>query len=151
MHWNGHVWQIVASLNSLTIPSAHRFTLGPVVAAGPTSFWILGNLLHAPFLLHWTGTAGGWKRIDVPAANTIYGIVRDGNRGLWLYAYNEDNTWTLDHYSAGTWTQYPIPSTSGGSPVIYSMASIPGTQSVWAVGTVFSAGKYKGVILKYGK
>jgi hypothetical protein len=150
MHWNGHVWRIVASLKSLTLPSAHRFTLGPVVAAGPKDFWILGNLLHAPFLLHWTGAAAGWKRIEIPAANSIYGVVQDGHRGLWLYVYHEDTTSTLDHYSAGTWTQYPLPTTPGG-PDIYSMAWIPGTQSVWAVGPALSEGRYRGVILKYGR
>ncbi len=148
MHWNGRSWRIVASLNSLTIPSAHRFTLGPVVAAGPNDFWILGNLLHAPFLLHWTGAAAGWKRIEIPA-DSIYRIVRDGNQGLWLYVYMQDGTSALDHYSAGTWTKYPVPSTPGGAPDIYSMASIPGTQSVWGVGPSLSNGRYRGVIIKY--
>lgn len=150
MHWNGRSWTIVASLNSLSIPSAHGFTLGGVVAAGRQDFWVLGNLVHAPFLLHWTGPAAGWKRIEIPAANVIYGIARDGNRGLWLYTYNLDGTWTMDHYSAGTWTQYPVPTTSGVSPFINSMASIPGTQSVWASGSAFWDGTAKGVILKYG-
>jgi len=120
------------------------------VAAGPRDVWVAGNLLHAPFLLHWTGAAG-WKRIDLPpTADDFDGIVRDGNHGLWLYVTNKDTSSYFYHYSAGIWTQYPIPATPGGHPTIYSMAWIPGTQSVWAAGTFLSAGKYKGVVLKYG-
>jgi hypothetical protein len=115
---------------------------------------VLGNLTHAPFLLHWAGPTSGWSMVDLPAgSNTVYGMTQDGQGGLWLYVYREDQTWQFYHYSAGTWTQQPVPTAPGGSNFLYSMSWIPRTHSVWAVGQALpsaTATKYQAVILKFG-
>jgi hypothetical protein len=113
MHWNGKSWGVV-SLGAIRLPSPAKYRLGPIMATGPRDLWVIGNLTHAPFLLHWAGSATGWSRVDPPAGtNTIDGIVQDGHGGLWLYAYREDATWQFDHYNARTWTQQPSSGRTG--------------------------------------
>ena len=153
MHWNGKSWSVV-SLGAVKIPALRTVHLGPIVASGPRDVWVLANVVHAPFLLHWTGPASGWSQVSLPASTVaVYGMTQDGGGGLWLYVYREDQTWQLDHYDAGSWTQEGVPTEPGGFTTIYSMAWIPGTHSVWAAGTSSSSAptaKMQGVILKYG-
>jgi hypothetical protein len=153
MHWNGRSWSVV-SLGAIKLPSPTKYRLGPTIATGPRDLWVVGNLVHAPFLLHWAGSATGWSRVDLPpGSNTVYGMTQDGHGGLWLYVYREDQTWQFDHYSAGAWTQQPVPTAPGGTNFLYSLSWIPGTHSVWAVGQALpsaTATKYQAVILKYG-
>ena len=153
MHWNGKSWRVV-SLGAIKLPQPTKYRLGPIVATGPRNLWVVGNLVHAPFLLHWAGSAGGWSRVDLPTgSNSIDAMAQDGHGGLWLYAYSEAGTWQFDHYNAGNWTQQPVPTEPGGSNLLYSMSWIPGTHSVWAVGQALpsaTATKLQAVILKYG-
>ena len=153
MHWNGKSWSVV-SLSAIKLPSPTEYRLGPIVATGPRDLWVLGDLTHAPFLLHWTGPVGGWSRVDLPAGtNTIYGMTSDGAGGLWLYAYLEDQAWQFDRYTDGLWTHQPVPSTAGGFATVYSMALIPGTHSVCAVGASLpstTATNFEATILKFG-
>lgn len=152
MHWNGVSWQQVP-MSHLRLPSVSKFTLGPWVASGPRDLWVVGNLLHAPFLLNWAGQGKGWTRVSVPAGtNFIYGAAADGSRGIWLYAYQENGTWAFLHYQAGAWTRYHVPTVPGGFTQLYSMTVIPGTHSIWAAGASLapSATKNLAVLLKYG-
>jgi hypothetical protein len=52
----------------------------------------------------------------------------------------------------GAWTRYHVPVVPGGFTQLNSMTLIPGTHSIWAVGTSLarSATKSFAVLLKYG-
>lgn len=152
MHWNGSSW-LPVQMGHLRLPSVSKFTLGPWAANGPRNLWVVGNLLHAPFLLNWAGPTRGWTRVSIPAGTTsIDAAAADGNGGVWLYAYLENQTWAFLHYQAGAWTTYHVPTVPGGFTQVYSMNLITGTHSIWAAGTSLarSATKSLAVVLKYG-
>jgi len=109
MHWNGSSW-LPVPMSHLRLPAVSKFTLGPWAASGPHNLWVVGNLLHAPFLLKWAGQTNGWTRVSIPV-RTIFidGAAADGSDGIWLYAYLENGTWAFLHYQAGAWTRYRVP------------------------------------------
>jgi hypothetical protein len=108
-------------------------------------------------LLHWDGTdwdrAGGSR----PAGELLGPIAPDGHGGLWLYAAKSKKTFPFQapffvHYSRGTWKTYAAPTSPVGPIFISAIALIPGTRSLWGVGTIQSGGfTTKGsVIIKFG-
>lgn len=82
-------------------------------------------------------------------------MTQDGHGGIWLTAdsavnFNLVQSWY--HYNGGRWTRSLVPSPRGYNNLVFAMAWIPGTTSVWADGEAdANAGVHTvGVIAKYG-
>jgi hypothetical protein len=117
------------------VPSAH----GPWVAV---RYWCCSEPGGA--LLHWTGSR--WQIIKAPLDSTgaLGPLAQDGHGGLWITSDGN----TIYHYSAGTWS---APVNIGLT--VTAMRLIPGTDSVWASGSVADPdgqGDSIGAVAKYG-
>jgi hypothetical protein len=83
----------------------------------------------------------------------IDAVTPDGPGGIWLAAETGlDFVPYLYHYNDGRWTRKLDPAPSGYSDMMFGMAWIPGTHSVWADGEAdANTGTHTvGVIAKYG-
>ncbi|HXA62832.1 MAG TPA: hypothetical protein VNW94_27105 [Streptosporangiaceae bacterium] len=97
-------------------------------------------------LLHWNGTT--WVESRVPGENPLLApFASDGKSGFWSGALNG----RIYHYQAARWTSTPTPTAKGGHGMqVGSLAWIPGTTSVWGLGSVANDLADTSVLLKYG-
>lgn len=157
MHWNGSAWRTVA-LPKASVPTGDSVSYGSPVATGPRSVWLVrtiwsGRTLLSTALLHWDGS---WHvPVRVPLATTGIGqISQDGHGGLWMQAWQRSSSSYreyLYHYAGGVWSRESVPAMTGTQASIFNMTWIPGTRSLWAIGTLTtSGGVVTGDILKYG-
>jgi hypothetical protein len=162
-HWTGTKWQAIslAGLHLAKNTALDPFGVG-IYAAASNNVWIASDLLgdaeQQPIpggvLGHWNGKT--WTSVKVPT--TIYAsgaVTSDGHGGVWLAAtLNAAGTKTVvEHYSAGKWSYQVVTPPAGYTLAINALESIPGTQSVWGVGSITKSmgnGETQGVILKYG-
>jgi len=151
MHWNGVRW-IKVGLPVLPLPSNATVSYSNITAVGPRDAWVMRTISYkssppSTAMLHWNG--GAWLTTASPA-DVVGSLVPDGHGGLWADGIdiNPGGFWYLYHLARGHWTQFTPPGVFIHSPE--ELTRIPGTRSVWATGSNFSAKSYYGVILKYG-
>ena len=162
MHWDGRSWRLLPIPKPARIPPKSTEYVGGLTAAGPDSVWLTRDIqtgsqgARSLYLMHWDGRS--WHRIGFRFPTSFAGeAAQDGHGGLWLAANGvaPGYHWYFDHLLAGgTWTRQAMPArgqvglAQNGSP----MQLIPGTRSVWAVGSLFPPNnKYViGAIFKYG-
>jgi hypothetical protein len=158
MYWNGKSWRSIA-VPKVKVPAGQSsFDTASVATAGPRDLWWSFRADNGTTnatrsgLLHWTGTA--WHAIAVPAAIAyVEAMTPDGHGGIWLAAGTGlDLAQYWYHYTSGRWTRTPVPSPKGYTIMLFGMALIPGTASVWADGEAdANTGAHTvGVIEKYG-
>jgi hypothetical protein len=131
-----------------------------VVASSASDAWIFpassGQIGDSYYnynsALHWNGTA--WHAIALPAAiSDVDAMTPDGHGGIWLTAGTGlDLVQYWYHYDGGHCTRSLVPSPRGYGNMVFGMAAIPGTTSVWADGEAdANTGTHTvGVIAKYG-
>jgi hypothetical protein len=144
--YNGRAWQRVK------LPVA-PMAIGTV---GRNGLWVVGPTVataaKSAGLLHWNGVA--WRVIALPAAiSYVDAMTQDGHGGVWLSAgIGPDLVQYWYHYADGHWTRSLVPSPRGYSNMVFGMAWIPGTTSVWADGEAdANTGTHSvAVIAKYG-
>jgi hypothetical protein len=158
MYWNGRSWRSIA-VPKVKVPAGQTsFDTASVATTGPRDLWWsyradneTTNATRSG-LMHWNGTT--WHAIAVPAAIAYVGaITPDGHGGIWVAAgtgLELAQYWY--HYTGGHWTRTPVPSPKGYSIMLFGMAWIPGTASIWADGEAdANTGAHTvGVIEKYG-
>ncbi len=152
MHWNGKKWAAVG-LPLLPLPSGAKVSYSNLTAAGPRDAWLVRTISYSSrppvtAVMHWTGRS--WLTTAGPA-DIVGSMAPDGNGGLWADGIdiNPGGFWFLYHLAAGHWTQYTPPGVNTHSPT--PLTHIPGTRSLWAVGSAFGQKGFSGVILKYGR
>jgi hypothetical protein len=140
-HWDGHKWR-ATPVPDLGLGSPSIVWVTGIAAIGPDDIWAgilaLANGGLSGFVLHWNGKA--WARARLPFAGIPEGpVTTDGHGGIWMVAEANANkeSWFW-HFSAGRWTKTPVPSRFGEQPQVLSLAWIPGTRSMWAIGDVFA-------------
>jgi len=151
-HWNGRQWKATP----FPVPAAADSGFSEVAVQGiaavkPDDVWAdvadIGSFSskgQGAFLMHWNGRAWAWP--PFPYTGVAFSpVTADGHGGLWLILATKDKKSWFCHYSAGRWTRTPVPNSS----LPQLLASIPGTNSQWAVGDAsdFDVGT---AILKYG-
>jgi hypothetical protein len=138
LRFNGRSWGRVRS-KALT-----GLQLGALLALSPGNVWVDGG----PFLLHLRGTA--WTRVAFPAwPVTPFSMAPDGRGGLWMdnFSINALTGPTVVHLSgAGRWRQYRVPR----SGLMFDLARIPGTASLWGTGDVATLTGVDAAIWAYG-
>ncbi len=139
-HWDGQSWSVVPSPNQGTVPNQVN-ALNGVTALSGQNVWAVGTssnrqLRNAQQTLieHWNGST--WTIANSPTTTGVHGLV-----GVTSHANND--VWALDttqtqssflHWNGTQWTTmqalYP-----GSNPALNGIANIPGTATVWAVGS----------------
>jgi hypothetical protein len=158
MYWNGKSWRSLA-VPKVKVPAGQTsFDTASVATTGPRDLWWSYRASSETTsamrggLLHWNGAA--WHAIAVPAAIVyVEAMTPDGHGGIWLAAGTGlDLAQYWYHYTDGRWTRTPVPSPKGYNVMLFGMAWIPGTVSIWADGEAdANTGAHTvGVIEKYG-
>jgi hypothetical protein len=155
-HWNGHAWQAtpLPGLGLGSDPGIVGDVVG-IAAVSPDDVWAdigtnasTGTNPPGTIVLHWNGTK--WARIGFPYAGAASSpVASDGHGGIWLAMFSGSGAqapvW-LCHDSGGHWTRTSVTSLSS---LIFYLAWIPGTRSLWAEGDQAANG-VNAVVLKYG-
>jgi hypothetical protein len=143
MHFDGTMWSVVTVPKAL-IPSPAG--LAQIVALSPSNVWgtVTNNTSGPLILLHWNGTV--WRKAagSPPTGELLGAIASDGQGGVWLYATKPISKPPFVkpffvHYAHGKWTIVAAPTSPLGVVFISALALIPGTRSLWAVGSIRTA------------
>jgi hypothetical protein len=158
MRWDGTSWQTV-KLPKLAPVQGQPWAPSGMVALSDSNVWLSELVQGSPGtgtrpnnvdLLHWDGST--WTKVAENASMQFEpGLTSDGNGGFWLTASNSVTSY-LFHYT-GTWTKVVAPTESGYNDAAGSLVLIPGTTSVWGLGTLQPAsggGPAESAILKRG-
>jgi hypothetical protein len=141
-HFNGTSWQQV----SATPLAGLQFN--DIRALSSTSVWVaaVANGGGGPaYLVHFHGT--GWSRIQVPWSGLqVYSPTPDGLGGLWMTGQvtSTGKGYFIHLGAGGTWSAFA----ANGLPA--ELAPIPGTHSLWGVGSKRSTTNSSAVIWAYG-
>ena len=161
MHWNGRSWRSI-SLPGLTPVSGHAWVPVAVLGQGPASAWVEEIPAATPgggsppppglWLLHWNGSA--WTKVLHDGThNYSPDLASDGNSGLWLTGFNSTTlAYSFVHFAGGLLTRTAVPSQAGFVASAGDLSLIPGTISLWALGslTPTGPGSTESDILKFG-
>lgn len=129
---------------------ASGYTLPEVVAASASSIWIgddqrnssFSQQMGPGFALHWNGLS--WTQTPSSVLATNQGITRDGHGGLWM---GPDGHWTARAWDDTT------PGPAFGSAQSYAfaaLANVPGSSTIWGVGSISRSGGMGPMIASYG-
>jgi hypothetical protein len=165
MAFNGRTWR-TTPVPHIALTSSQTADPTAITAVNTHDVWAAGQIIDTssevnpvikPFLLHWNGAR--WAVVKVPYEGAAQGtIAQDGRGGVWLSVLIIGNDGVprgyILHYRNGAWTRVAVPARDAETTTPYGLAWIPGTDSVWGVGTEFpTAGMlnpYPAVIYKYG-
>jgi hypothetical protein len=140
-HWNGQKWSIIPSPS----PNNYANVLRTIAADSANDIWAVGYQIATSqsyphsLIEHWDGSH--WSVI--PAAPTInnvdslYGVTAFASNNAWAvgeYAgISNQNPMLIEHWNGKKWSVVSGPKSSS-TAILSSVARIPGTTSVWAVG-----------------
>jgi len=139
--WNGTTWKRV-KVGALPALGPDDFTLlRDLDAPSAKDIWILADVVRpgtagSVHILH--GNGARWKRAKVPLPRdgVILDIASDGKGGVWITADAANTmetagteTLLLHRLPSGTWRR------TSTKVLAYGLARVPGTTSLWAVGT----------------
>jgi hypothetical protein len=144
LHWDGARWQQVASPN---LPST-EYNLQGVTALSATDAWAVGtrteNGRTLTLIEHWDGSA--WTVI--PGPNTA----RPESTLRRVAATAPDDVWAVGragtgadaqplalHWNGTTWNNVALPRVSAPFSELVSVATVPGSGEIWAVGAYADA------------
>jgi hypothetical protein len=153
-HWDGTSW------SEVTAPSAGVASVlySIVSVPGTNELWAVGyyssNNSNYALLEHWDGTQ--WTVFPSPS-------IPSNNAGLQsVTAFSSTNVWAVGWFTSPTggeqtlieqwdgtsWTVVPSPNTSSDN-VLFSIAPVPNTAELWAVGTDGGSGKYDKTLIEH--
>ena len=152
-HWNGKAWA-AAPVQPTSLPAGA--TLDSILASRGGHIWIGGGATNAKggtseFAAELSGST--WKTITVPAtASTrdfaLTSMAPDGHGGIW--AIGGDLTAAsvrIWHFTGGAWTG---PTFGSFKRILFQLAAVPRTSSVWGVGAVPRGAGAEGLIALAG-
>ncbi len=165
-HYDGKTWR-KAALPKLALPAGEVLDGSAIDAIGRNDVWATAVPVSATtggsepgiVALHYNGKA--WARVKVPYPVTLvdgpFLVAQDGKGGIWLSADQLSSGAYrpfLYHDSGGHWTRIAPPAGHGDATELLSMAWVPGTRTLWAVGHELPfpsdpGGTEQGVILGY--
>lgn len=142
VHYTGTSWQPV------TDPALSGLLFFGIRALSSTNVWaIAGNGSGGQAqLVHFDGSA--WTSVKAPYSGiTLDNFAPDGHGGFWLDSSTSRSNTSVLHYSAtGQWSRITL--TPGGMGPI---APVPGTRSLWGVGSVATPTASSARIWEYGQ
>ncbi|HEV2241875.1 MAG TPA: hypothetical protein VGR98_12600 [Streptosporangiaceae bacterium] len=142
MHFNGRSWRPVTAkaLSGLGFAEIRALTRNDIWATA-----IAGRSNTPAWLVHFNGTQ--WTRIRIPWKVVPDRITADGQGGLWLTAVGltTGQPFVVHRTASGRWSRTPL------STLLFGLALIPGTASLWGVGSATARTGGNAVIWAYGK
>src|SRR5579863_7486571 len=147
--WNGKTWRTIPSpsllggnniLTAVTAPSLHdAWAVGSFAPDG-------GGHLIQTLIEHWNGVQ--WSMVMSPnpgtSSNYLNGIAAVSATNVWAVGQDMSNTeqysaaMTL-HWDGTAWSAITSPNPGADGSTLFGVASIPGTQQFWAVGTYYNS------------
>ncbi|HEY2550403.1 MAG TPA: hypothetical protein VGI64_07480 [Streptosporangiaceae bacterium] len=136
LHWNGTAWKAVKLPAKLPgLPSS-------IMAVSDHDVWIGGghpNARHgtSEYVAQFTGKALHVSKLKVRATGSDFHMIRlvsDGHGGIWGVAANLTVTITRVWHRTGSAWHGPLNISFGHDSLLFSIAHVPGTTSMWGVG-----------------
>ncbi len=130
-HWNGSQWSVVPNPKNLLVSRLYSIT-----ALSTSNVWAVGysyvhQKLH-PLIEHWNGTI--WMITPTPSSSSILdGVAAVSITDIWAVGSGGAGT-LIEHWNGTTWSIVPSPSPGDYESEFNAVASIPGSNDVWAVG-----------------
>jgi hypothetical protein len=141
MHFNGRSWRPVtaSALSGLSFGGIRAFSRTDIWA---TAIAVGGN--QPDFLVHFNGTQ--WTRFELPWKVGGDSIAADGHGGLWMNAVGllSGQPYVVHRTATGRWGRTPI------GTFLFGLALIPGTASLWGVGSATQRTGADAVVWAYG-
>jgi hypothetical protein len=127
-HYNGKTWAPV------TAAALSGVYVSGVVAFSSTNVWAIAlKGSNQTLLVHFNGSQ--WTSVKEPYSIQPEFFAPDGQGGFWLdNDINHSETWVVHYSAAGKWSRTMLTTGSLGP-----LALVPGTTSLWGVGSVPAA------------
>ncbi|GCE10826.1 hypothetical protein [Tengunoibacter tsumagoiensis] len=146
-HWDGKSWNVVASPN---VASAQNSLLSVAAVPGTAHLWTVGSYQTAqqslPLTEYWDGTQ--WTIVASPALAkqdlALTQVIALSETNVWAFGIASDathNRTVVEHWDGTRWSLLPkmaqalFYSDATGGAEINSYTFVPGTQTLWAVGS----------------
>ena len=141
VQWNGTQWSIIPSPNIGALNSNELN--GVVRVPGTNQLWAVGDhFTNRIYTLteYWNGK--GWSTVASPSPGTsrnmLFAAAAISARSIWAVGYyqndsNGNHYPLIEHWNGSTWSVTSNPKLLQDS-VLQSVARVPGTTQVWAVG-----------------
>ncbi|MFE9104803.1 hypothetical protein [Actinomadura geliboluensis] len=138
--WNGTSWTSVPFPDiGETVKGEVASTLQDVYAASDDDVWAVGTArmpdgtgksVSRSLLAHWNGTK--WTNVLGAPGTSLSKVASDGAGGIWVVS---DGSTMRHRTAAGVWTDETLTRPEGTTVRASAMAVVPGTGTMWAVGT----------------
>src|SRR6266568_3419966 len=140
--WNGASWSVVPSPNV----SGANLLFG-VTAVSESSVWAVGQFINSSTTLRqtlteqWNGSS--WSVVPSPnvgsSDNSLSGVTAVSASDIWVVgtfvnSSSVDQTLT-EQWNSTSWKVVPSPNVGSKDNSLAGVARVPGSSSVWAVGT----------------
>ena len=164
LHWNGYAWQQVPSPSpDPTVDTLHA------IAGSPQDLWAVGQqgqdsgLTGLPpgtrtLTLHWNGQR--WRDLqskDVGNNDTLNAIAASGDGAPTAFGGFETTTsggpvaHTLaESWDGNAWTIIATPNAGRADNVLQAAAAVPGSPTIWALGSHYGSGDIKHTLILKG-
>ena len=142
LHWNGATWKAVK------LPSRLPGLPSSIMAVSDHNVWIGGgrpNARHGTneYVAQFTGKALHVSKLKMTATGSKFHMIRlvsDGHGGIWGVAATLNVTTTRLWHRTGSAWHGPMKASFGRDSLLFSIAHVPGSTSMWGVGSVGKAG-----------
>ncbi|MFC4912112.1 hypothetical protein [Actinomadura gamaensis] len=148
LHYDGRAWRAVKpGPGALDIRAVSARTAGDVWAVGG----VRSGANVTPVAFHWDGRA--WHRYAGPrgkvAKAPLVAAVADGRGGAWLSRRSTGGGTDLFHLVRGKWVAQALPKHRLGRPYVRTLAAVPHSTALWAVGVIEYGGAPAGDTVVY--
>ena len=123
------------SWHAVSAPALTGLQFTAIAAVSRFDVWAVGTIQtngFRPRLVHRTGR--GWLRITVPWQVAPIDLAPDGRGGLWITAEDSSGLLAIHRSATGSWSRTTI----GPTASMLRLTLIPGTTSLWGVGSAKS-------------
>ena len=144
------IYHYTGTWRRVTASALRGLTFFNILALGKNNVWAVAesdtrNVVS--YLLHFNGKR--WARFKPPWPIFFGGMAPDGRGGLWFTAAdNSPASWAVHRTASGRWQRILIAKSSAGMD---NLANIPGTSSLWAVGSLAHGPGTSAIIWAHGK
>jgi hypothetical protein len=154
--WNGKSWS-ENSASRTTLPAGA--SLDSILAERGGHVWIGGGATNTKggtteFAAELSGSTWTVSTLPATASSSDYAVTSmapDGSGGVWAVAGGlEAPSLRIWHLTGGTWTGPSTPSFGSSHRILFQLAAVPGTSSVWGAGAVAHGSSADGLIALVG-
>lgn len=150
-HWDGSSWTVSPTVSLGT----SNGILNGVVALSPSNVWAVGWSLPAmggtsqTLIEHWDGSS--WSIISGPIINEqaiLTGVAAASPSDIWAVGTQGTIATLAEHWNGSTWSIVSTPNTGDGESLLLGVSCVPGTHTVWSVGTYYLGAGIYGTLIE---